>query len=97
MVNADNTNLLEPSGCSWGGFSPHPVMVRFGAKVTTACVRIAIFNYSFDENSEDLQVVVLRKSGVQGLEVEEETGSLPVTIQGGTGVRLCAMEVAPFG
>lgn len=67
-------------------FSPGPVMVTFGPWETTACERIAIFNDSIDEDSEDLRVVVLRESSTQGLQVEEEVGSLPVTIQGGTGV-----------
>ena len=67
-------------------FSTGPVKVTFGPWETTACERIAIFNDSIDEDSEVLQVVVLRESSAQELQVEEEVGSLPVTIQGETGV-----------
>ena len=60
--------------------------MRFGPWQTSACVRIPIFNDSIDEDSEEFEVVVLRESGVQGLQVEERVGSLPITIQGRIGV-----------
>ena len=66
-------------------FSSAPVTVRFGPWQTTACVRIPIFNDSIDEDSEEFEVVVLCENDVQGLQVEEGVGSLPITIQGGIG------------
>ena len=48
-------------------------------------MRIPIFNDSIDEDSEEFEVVVLRENDVQGLQVEERVGSLPITIQGGIG------------
>ena len=83
MVTVDMHYILSAAG---DDFSTGPVKVTFGPWETTACERIAIFNDSIDEDSEVLQVVVLRENSAQELQVEEEVGSLPVTIQGETGV-----------